>query len=38
MVARVSGVVSMVPRGLLGCCYAVAEVPWVVAKVLLCGC
>ncbi len=23
---------------LLGCCYAVAKVHWVVARVLLCGC
>ncbi len=35
MVARVSGSVSMV---LLRCCYAVAMVPGVIAKVLLCGC
>ncbi len=26
------------PGWLLGCCYAVARVPGVVAKVLLCGC
>ncbi len=26
------------PGWLLGCCYAVARVPKVVAKVLLCGC
>ncbi len=42
MVARVTGVVARVllryPGWLLGCCYAVAMVPGVVAKVLLCGC
>ncbi len=26
------------PGCLLGCCYAVAKVPGVVARVLLCGC
>ncbi len=26
------------PGQLLGCCYAVARVPGVVAKMLLCGC
>ncbi len=35
MVARVTRVVA---RVLLGCCYAVAKVHGVVAKVLLCGC
>ncbi len=44
MVARVLGVFAWVlcncgcPGWLLRCCYAVARVPGVVARVLLCGC
>ncbi len=30
--------VARVPGWLLRCCYAVAKVPGVVARVLLCGC
>ncbi len=37
-VARYPGWLLGVAMRLLGCCYVVARVLWVVARVFLCGC